>query len=88
MGMASRFRKGRCSASSIAGLLGHLSDHRPSTGRRRGGRLFDLLKLLLGLSELPDRPVRDRDHQHGRRNDRTQNARYFFRIHLDIPGRL
>jgi hypothetical protein len=45
------------------------------------GRRFDL--WLLRLSDLPDRPVRNRDHQNHSRNDGSQNARYFFRFHLD-----
>jgi len=43
------------------------------------------LNLLLGLSDLPYRPVGNRDHQNDSRNNGTQNARYFFRFHLDIP---
>ena len=48
-------------------------------------RLLDILNRRLGLSELPDRHVNERDHQHGDRDNRAQNACYFFRFHLDIP---
>jgi hypothetical protein len=62
----------------VVSLLRHLSYHRPPDRRRRIrrrlGRL-DLLNLLLRLADLPDRPIRDRDHQYDGRDDGTQNAR-------------
>ena len=68
-----------------ASLLRDLSHHRP-LGRRRGrlGRLFRLLSRFLRLADLPDRPKRDRDHQYDGRDNGSQNACYFFRIHFDI----
>jgi hypothetical protein len=67
-------------------LLWYFPDHR-SPDRRCGrlGRLLSLLRRFLRLSELSERPVHERRDQDDRGYDRTQNARYFFRFHLDIP---
>ena len=62
-----------------AGLLGHLPhDRAPDRRGRRSGlrRLLDLLSLFLGLSELPYRPVRNRDHEDYCRDNGAQNACY------------
>jgi hypothetical protein len=83
--MIGRFRKWGDS------LLWHLSHHRPPGGWWRGNglcRLFNLLDGLLRLSDLPDRSVRDCDHQHGRSDDGSQNTCELFRIHLDTPRQL
>ena len=94
MGMIGVFRKGALQGGTFrplraAGLLRHLSDDRPPDGWRRWSRLrrlFSPLRLFLGFSDLPDRPIDDRDHQHGGRDNCSQNACYFFRVHLDRPG--
>jgi hypothetical protein len=67
MGMIAVFRKG-CRAT----LIGHFPDHR-TAGRRRSRRcrLYGLLDTgrLGGLAELPDRSIRNRDHQHDSGDD-------------------
>ena len=74
----------------IVRLLRHLSHHRPPHRRRRRNRLRRLLHLNLfcRLAHLPNRSVRERDHQYRQCDNCTQNACYFFRVHLDIPARL
>ena len=82
--MIAMFRKGE------PNLLRHLLDHGTSDGRLGNwGRLwrFDFLNRFCRLPAiLSDRPMQDRDHQHGAHDNRTQNARNFFRFHLASPA--
>jgi hypothetical protein len=69
IGMPKPFRKGWLVPAFS--LIGHFPDYRPPRSRRRGRHLGRLLDSGLGrgLSELPDRPIDNRNHQHNRRDN-------------------